>query len=166
MKFRDRYAMAVDDGVPRDVIHAAGVVARRAPLAMALMRFFVGGDLEGKAVSAILRRMAVGKAYRMDDPIGEAAADLVAGMVLQWHRDSSCRMCGGHGFKTILGELGDGRTVIGDSACKDCRGTGKRPFDRMFPLNRLPLARWLREEVERETSRAGAEAMRFLDEFV
>jgi hypothetical protein len=137
MKFRDRYAMAVDDGVPRDVIHAAGVVARRAPLAMALTRFFVGGDQEAKSVSAILRRMAVGKAWRMGDPIGEAAADLIAGMVLQWHRDSSCRLCGGHGYKTMLGELGEGRTVIGDSPCPDCKGTGKRSFDRLFPRNRL-----------------------------
>jgi hypothetical protein len=162
VRFTDLYAIEVADGAIRNAVHAAGIIGQRAPLAAALLRLFVGGDPAAKAVSDIMRRMLVGKAFRMGDPIGEASADLVACMVLQWHRDNTCRTCGGHGFRTVLGELGAGRTVIGDTPCPDCCGKGKRNFERLFPRNRVQLALWLRDEVERETAFAGAEAMRVL----
>lgn len=141
-----------------------GKIVRRpgAKLAMQLMRLFVGGDKEAKEVTATLARMAVGKSYRMGARIGEAGADLLAGLVVQWHRDSACKTCGGHGFKTVLGELGDSRAVLGDEACDDCRGSGKRDFDGLFPFEHLNLARWMRNEIEREQAIAGAEAMKAL----
>lgn len=149
--------------VRTEVVNGKVVTRKGSKLAMQLLRLFVGGDREAKEVTATLARMAVGKAYRLGAPIGEAGADLLAGLVIQWHRDSVCKTCGGHGFKVAMGgKLGDSRAVMGDDPCNDCRGSGKRDFDGMFPWEHLNLARWLRAEVEREQAIAGAEAMKAL----
>lgn len=172
-KILDAYSRAVGSGGlsatdrttwgSADVVGAFGMAKREHPLAVALARMFVGGDREAKAVASVMTRMLVGKAYHTGEEIGESAADLIAGLVLEWHRNSACRDCGGHGFATVNGEqLGVGRAVIGDRPCPTCRGSRTRPFDTLFPPDRLNLARWLRAEVERETAKAGAEAMRRL----
>jgi hypothetical protein len=186
MSIVDRYASAVCAGnlasAPdttfsnSDVLGAVGLAGKRTlgsetpdprqghPLATALLRLFTGGDNNGKAVAEILARMLIGKAFRMDAdaPICEVEAMAVARLVLEWHRDSVCKCCGGHGFMVAAGELGHSRAVIGDVACDQCRGTGRRQFDALFPVLRLELAMWLRAEVERETSKAGSVAMRML----
>lgn len=148
--------------VRTEVVDGKVIKRKGSKLAMQLLRLFVGGDREAKDVTHTLARMAVGKAYRLGAPIGEAGADLLAGLVVQWHRDSTCKTCGGHGFKTAVGKLGDSRVVMGDTPCDDCHGSGKRDFDGMFPWEHLNLARWLRAEVEKEQAIAGAEAMKAL----
>lgn len=168
-KIVDRYASAMRSGnlaskpgttfSDIDVVGAHGLAAKRHPLAIALQRMFLGGDVEAKAVCVILTAKAVGKAHRIGSPIGIAGADLLAGMVLQWHRDCVCKACGGHGFKVIGGKIGESRSVKGDVPCPACRGSGKRDFDSMFPFEHLELTRWLRDEVERETAKAGQAAM-------
>lgn len=145
-----------------DVVGAFGLAKKKHPLAVALARLFVGGDREARTVVVVMRRMLIGKAYRAGDEIGESAADLIAALVLEWHRNSACTECGGHGFRVILGEIGGSRTVVGDTPCTVCRGSRTRPFDSLFPLRRVDLARWLRAEIERETAKAGAEAMQKL----
>ena len=148
--------------VRTEVVNGKIVKRKGSVLGMALLRLFVGGDKEARDVTKLLARMAVGKAYRLGAPIGEAGADLLAGLVIQWHRDSVCKTCGGHGFKVAVGKLGDSRVVMGDDACGDCHGSGKRDFDGMFPWEHLNLACWLRAEVEREQAIAGTEAMKAL----
>lgn len=145
-----------------DVVGAFGLAGRKHKLAAALARMFIGGDREAKEVSAIMTRMLVSKAHDLGEPIGEAAADLIAGIVLEWHRNSTCPMCKGHGFRTVAGELGESRAVIGSQACRTCKGRRVRPFDPLFPAERLSLARWLRDKVERETALAGPAALRYL----
>ena len=133
------------------------------PLGVALLRLFVGGDREAKEVLRLLTEMLVSKAYRAGDTLGPAAADLIAAAVLDWHRNSVCPECGGHGFQTAVGELGgDSRVVMGDTPCPACHGTAKRPFDALFPPDRLWLALWLRERIEAKQAAAGVEAMRVL----
>ncbi len=168
-KIVERYASAVRSGNLKsepdttysdsDVVGAFGLAGKRDPLATALMRMFLGGDVEARVVCEMLAIKAVGKAFRLGQPIGHAGADLLAGLVLSWHRDSVCKACGGHGFEVIGGELGESRTVKGDVACPSCKGTGRRPFDSLFPVEHLQLAWWLREEVEKETAKAGQAAM-------
>ncbi len=133
------------------------------PLGVALMRMFVGGDQEAKAVLRLLTEMLISKAYRAGDQLGPASADLIALLVLGWHRNSVCPECGGHGFQTAVGELGgNSRVVMGDTPCPACHGTAKRPFDAMFPPDRLWLALWLREKVEAKQAAAHAEASKVL----
>lgn len=172
-KIVERYAAAVNRGdlssdarstfAGADVCGAFGLASRKYRLAAALARMFVGGDKEAREVSRMMTRMLVSKAYQWGQPIGEAGADIMAGLVLHWHRDSACKVCGGHGFKLLFdAELGDGRGVVSDSPCPACGGSGKRPFEAMFPIERVPLANWLRGKVERETALAGPAAMRKL----
>lgn len=149
-----------------DVVGAFGMAGRKHKLALALARMFVGGDREAKEVSAIMTRMLVSKAHEWGEPIGEAAADLIAGIVLEWHRNSTCPVCKGHGFRTVAGDLGESRAVIGSQPCRACRGRRVRNFDPLFPVERLGLARWLRDKVERETALAGPAAMRKLSELM
>jgi len=162
--FEDRYSKAVRSSNLKskpetrqsdsDIIGAAGLAAKHSPLAIALLRFFVGGDKSGAVVVEQMTRMAIGKAYRIDYQIGEAAASIIARMVLDWHRDSACKSCGGHGFQVMANA-----PMLSDQRCQTCGGSAKRPFDLMFQPERLELARWLLDEVERETSIAGPLAM-------
>lgn len=171
-KILDTYAGAVSRGDlgsddrstfrGADVVGAFGLVGRKHKLAAALARMFVGGDKEAKEVSAIMTRMLVSKAHEWGEPIGEAAADLIAGIVLEWHRNGTCTVCRGHGFRVVSGTLGESRAVIGSQACRACRGRRLRPFEPLFPVERVSLARWLRAKVERETALAGPAAMRKL----
>lgn len=167
MKILDRYAGAVrssnmgsdPDTVysDSDVVGAAGLAAKRAPLGVALMRLFSGDNHAVGEIVRILSAKAVGKAYRIGNEIAGVEADDVARAVLAWHRDGACKPCGGHGQKLI-----PGTTTIGDDKCPACRGTGRVSFDRQFSMEKLELARWLVAELEREMAIAGPEAMRML----
>ncbi len=148
---------------PGDTVAAAGLAAKKNPLGVALMRSFVGGDVEAKVVLRLLTEMLTSKAYRAGEILGPASADLIASQVLSWHRSSACPECKGHGFRTAVGELGGtSRVVMGDTPCPACRGTAKRPFDALFPPERLELALWLREKVEAKQAAAVVEARRAL----
>lgn len=188
-KFEERYSGAVRSGNLRgrpdtemsdtDVLGAAGFAAKEvrteiidgkvvtrkgAPLAMALLRLFMADNgAVGKTVT-ILTEMAKSKAWHAHRLVlSDVQCTDLAQAVLAWHRDGLCRACGGHGFKLAGSHsLGEGRAVLSDAACDDCRGTRKVAFDTQFPMEQLWLAWWLREEIEREQAFAGAEAMRAL----
>lgn len=181
--FTNRYAAAVHSGnlasdpdttfSDSDVLGAAGLAGkavryaddphkrrRGAPLALALQRMFVGGDPQGRAVVPILMRMLMVEAHRREDDASELAAGIISRTVLDWHRDSVCKRCGGHGYDTVVGtSLGDRRAVISNIPCRACRGSGRRSFNALFSRDRLQIALWLRDRIEAETARAAAEAM-------
>lgn len=140
-----------------DVLGAHGLAAKKLPLGVALLRLFVGDNHAATQIVEILAEKAVGKAYRMGNEIALVEAEDLARAVLAWHRDSRCKVCGGHGKKLI-----PGTTTLGNEACRPCRGTGRILLTRHVPMVRLELANWLVAEVEREQAKAGPEAMRLL----
>lgn len=151
------YAEAVSIGVQRDVVGAVGLAGKRAPLATALLRLFVGDNRAARDIVHIMAGMLVGKAYRLGHEIARVQAEDMARAVLAWHRDGRCKHCDGHGFLKLEGAPG-----LSDQQCTHCRGNGRIPFDRQFPMDRLELARWMAAEVDREQQIAGVEAMRCL----
>ncbi len=164
MSYTDRYSTAVrskhlkhdaEHEVDVDILGAAGMAGKRSPLAMALLRLFVGDNTMAREIVQIMAGMLVGKAWHLQRvELARVEAEDIAGAGLAWHRDGTCKACGGHGFLVIAGT-----TSIGEHACPHCRGTGRLPFDREFSMERLELARWLLAEVERETAKAGPAAM-------
>jgi hypothetical protein len=171
-KIHDRYSSAVHSGNLRskpdtemsdsDMLGAAGLAAKRVPLAIGLARLFAGDDREGAQLVQILSSMAWGKAKAEGIKLKRVQADDMARAVLAWHRSGTCKVCGGHGYKLAGGILGEGRAVISDAPCDECKGSRKVNFDRLFAFERLLLARWLREAIEAEQGVAGAEIMKAL----
>ena len=174
MTYTDRYASAKRSSNLRskadttqsdsDVLGAAGLAAKRQPLAMALLSLFVGDNRAAKQVVLLMADMLVGKAWHWEKvSLERVEAEDMARKVLAWHRDGVCRVCGGHGFQLQSGgKPGQGRDTLSDRHCTACRGTGRIPFDGAFSMERTPLARWLLSEVERETAKAGPAAMQAL----
>lgn len=171
-KIQNRYASAVHSGNLRskastemsdsDMLGAAGFAAKNSPLAVALARLFAGDDREAHHIVQLLASMAWGKAKADGVRLKRVQAADMATAVLAWFRHGTCDACGGHGYKVAGGRLGESRAVISDSPCDDCRGSRKVNFDRLFVLEQLLVARWLREQVEREQSAAGAQIMKAL----
>lgn len=167
MTIIDRYAGAVHSrslaakresiGADVDVLGAAGFAAKSNPLGMALLRLFVGDNRAAGHIVEILARNAIGKAYRLGSDIGKIEAEDIARAVLAWHRDSRCKPCGGHGVKIIKGTK-----TLGDEPCCVCLGAGRLPFDSHFGLERLELARWMADEIDKKQGEAGREAMKRL----
>lgn len=170
-KILDRYAGAVHSRdlsskekttySDSDVLGAAGLAAKRSPLAISLARLFSGDNRAAAELVRIMARMLVGKAYRMGATLGEVEAADLARAVLAWHRDGRCKVCGGHGYELTPADHGGRRTVT-ERACRACRGTGKIPFEAQFTRERRDLAKWLLTEIEREQAIAGQEAMKSL----
>lgn len=166
MSIIDRYATAIrssnlgskpdTDRSDSDIIGAAGLAAKRSPLAIALMRLFCGDNHASSTIVGILADKAVGKAYRMGNECSRSEARDISAAVLAWHRDGTCKVCGGHGVKLI-----PGTKTLGGDRCTSCRD-GKILFDSKFSMLRLDLARWLAAELDREQAIAGADAMRAL----
>lgn len=165
MRFDDRYSGAVRasslKGEPdtyasnTDVLGAAGLAAKRNPLALALLRLFVGDDTMAREIVSLMAGMLVGKAWHFDGLVlPRAKAEGMARAVLAWHRDGVCRACGGHGFMLI-----PGTTSLGEHACPACHGTGRVPFVPELSEPYSTLCEWLRAEIERETAKAGPAAM-------
>lgn len=142
---------------PSDVLGAAGIAGRQAPLALALLRLLSGDANAIRHVAGLMGAMVLGKAHRAKTPMSHVDSIRLAQAVLAWSMSPRCPACGGHGFSTI-----PGTTTLGGEACGICRGTGRRPFDSEFPRDRLELARWLQAEVEREVAKAAPLAMRAL----
>lgn len=162
---QDRYSSAVRSSNlksnPRttksdsDVLGAAGFASKHRPLAIALMRLFVGDNHASRDIVELLTRMVVGKAWHGQKmALPETEARDISQAVLAWHRDGVCKACGGHGYMRV-----DGAPTISDQPCGVCRGTGKVPFDKHFKGGRRELAQWLVTEIEREQAAAGQAAM-------
>lgn len=167
MTIIDRYASAVRSSNLRsnpdttksdtDVLGAAGLAAKRTPLAMELLRLFVGDNDNGRKVSMTMADMLSSKAHAIGTHLLRVDAMSISRAVLAWHRDGKCRACNGLGFKIF-----DRSPTLSDQACHVCRGTTKIPFDPQFDAEHLEIARWLLAELEREMAIAGGEAMKSL----
>jgi hypothetical protein len=164
MKFEDRYATAMRSSNLKseektmhssaDILGAAGKASKKYPLALALLRLFNGDNHAVSTIIELMTTMAISKAWRKHVEIDRVSASLIARLVLDWYRDSVCKPCGGHGFKRMAAA-----PALSGQACGECRGTGKRPFETMFPASRLELAKWLAAELEQNTALAGPAAM-------
>ena len=164
MKFDDRYSSAVRSSNLRskadtnasdsDVLGAAGLAAKKAPLALALLRLFSGDNHAALEIVRLLGGMADGKAYRLGIEITRLQAEDMGRKVLAWVRDGVCKHCGGHGVTLI-----EGAPALSDRMCQACKGTRRVPFEREFSIEQLLLAQWLLAEVEREAAVAGPMAM-------
>jgi hypothetical protein len=140
-----------------DILGAAGFASRMNPLAIALLRVFVGDGRASAEVVDILVSSLTGKAYRMGVEIGPVETRDMACAVLAWHRDGTCKPCGGLGYIKI-----DGSPSLSEHRCVVCHGTGRMPFEAQFREDWRDLARWILTEIEREQAIVGPAAMRAL----
>lgn len=168
MRYQDRYASAIRSSCltvgaqnrlsDADILGAAGLAAKTHPLAIALLRLFMGDNSGVETIVAVLADMTWKKARHFHARLSRADAELVAQACLAWHRDGACKHCGGHGFRRI-----PGTTTLGTQPCPQCAGEGRVPLERQFSTQAAKdLARWLVSELERETGRAAAVASRRL----
>lgn len=164
MLIQDRYASAIRSSnlqtderttySDTDVLGAFGLAGKEHPLSVALQRLFLGDNGAAAEVVAILADLLRGKAPMLRVKVTEAQATDMARACLAWHRDGTCKTCGGHGVMLIRGTR-----TLGDQACRPCNGTGKRPFEKEFHESFRELAAWLISEMERHQARAGGVAM-------
>lgn len=151
-----------------DVLGAMGVADRRlthdrnprwqSPLSVPLLRLFMGDNHAASQIVAILADMAWRKARQLEVRMTVLQSEDLARACLAWHRDGTCKPCGGHGVLKI-----PGTSVLGDRDCGVCKGTGRIPFERaIHPPEFRPVAGWLESEMTRASSKAGTEAMNAL----
>lgn len=126
-----------------------------APLAVALERLFAGDNSASRAIVEILTRKAWERAKASRIRLRRTEAADMAKACLAWHRDGTCKPCGGHGTLLIPGSK-----TLGTKRCKQCKGAGVLPFESQFDLELVPIAAWLVAEMQRDMSRAGPAAMR------
>jgi hypothetical protein len=172
MRITDRYASAIRSSNLKhdersthsdtDVIGAFGLADKWLSkygdtLSVPLTRLFMGDNGAAAQIIEVLAGMARGKAPALHTDITKAQADDMARACLAWHRDSTCKACGGHGQFVIKGS-----TTIGGAICKTCKGTGKILFEKQFRHEWRDLARWLVSEMEREQGKSGPAAMEAL----
>jgi hypothetical protein len=168
MGYQDRYASAIRSSCltvdertrmsDSDVLGAAGLAAKSHPLALALLRLFMGDNFASVRVTEILAEMAWAKARYFKARVSRGDSELIAQACLAWHRDGTCKHCGGHGLLTI-----PGTKTLGHRSCQPCAGTGMLPFERQFSVAEVrELARWLVSELDREHGRATQAASRCL----
>lgn len=172
MSIADRYSSAVRSSNLRsqastqrsdsDVLGGAGFAGGRGKaIGVALMRLLQGGDK--KAAPELVRLMAgaliANTVHTAGTVLTKHEARDIAQAVLDWFRDNACRACGGHGFRFVGGQLGEGRVVKTSTRCPVCRGTGKRQIDPKRVHKHEALARWLAASIEQELATTGAAVM-------
>lgn len=134
-----------------------GTPVKPAPLAVPLARLFSGDNNAAYDIVRQLADMAFDYSRRIKVKLQRPIAHDMACACLAWHRNGTCRPCGGHGFTLIPGS----KTHSGHE-CQGCRGTGKISFESQFRQEHQPIARWLVTEMERESGRAAPQAIRLL----
>ncbi len=167
MKIQERYATAIRSSCldvderttysDTDVLGSYGLAAKVHPLAVALERLFSGDNGAATEIVETLADLAWRRAIKTGIKLRRVESVDMARACLAWHRDGTCKDCGGHGQMVIKGS-----TTIGGAICKACRGTGRIPFERQFKHEWRALAAWLVAEMECEQGRAGPAAMRKL----
>ncbi|MES2973379.1 MAG: hypothetical protein V4757_07210 [Pseudomonadota bacterium] len=167
MKIQERYAVAVNSTCltvderttfsDTDVVGAYGLASKSEPLAVRLERLFHGDNGASAALVTDLSQLLRNKAASMRLRIARTQADDMAKACLAWHRNGTCKTCGGHGLQLI-----PGTKTHSERDCLSCRGTGRRPFERNFRHELQGLAGWLVAHMEREQARAGPAAMQSL----
>lgn len=180
-KIQDRYAsavhssnLAVDEKTymgDSDVLGAYGIAdrvlttgrtsdgqnVRPCPLAVPLERLFAGDNNAAYDIVRMLAEMAHEHSFKIKVKIKRVQCTDMAKACLAWHRDGTCKPCGGHGKTEI-----PGTHTLSDHDCPQCRGSGKLPFERQFKPEQRELARWLVAEMARASGYAGPAAMRAL----
>lgn len=167
MRITDRYSTAIHSSNLKseertfnsdtDVLAAVAFASRVHPLAAALTRLFAGDNGAAPEIIETLAKMSWKKARTMGVKLAYVQAEDLARACLAWHRDGVCKPCKGHGNLLMPGS-----TTIGSQECKACRGTGRMPFEKNVAPGLRPMATWLQAEMQREQSRAGPEAMKYL----
>jgi hypothetical protein len=164
MRLLERYSQAVNSDnlsvdarttwSDTDVLGAAGLAGRHNPLGLALTRLFA----DGKPQEAIqtLTDLAFNRSHHLKVRISRVEAYDLSCAVLAHYRFGTCQPCGGTGFLVIKD------TPVHGDECSHCKGSGKIPFDPLFPIEWLELARWMAGEIDRSQAQAGADAMRAL----
>lgn len=154
MRAKDLRSEADTTRSATDLLGAAGLAAKRLPLAMLLERYFCGDDGAAHSLVREMAELAWGKAQAEHVMLKRVQADEMARKVLAWFAHGTCSACGGHGYELIAGT-----PSLSENACKACHGSKRKPFRREFALERLLIAEWLLAEVEREQAKAGPAAM-------
>lgn len=137
-----------------DVIGAFGLAGKKQPLAMALARLLVGDRQVARVIVDLLTEKVLSKADAWSVDIRQDEAVVLGKSVLAWAQFGTCKPCKGLGYPPI-----PGTTTLSQTACPECHGTGRMPFDPHFAVEHLQLARWLLAEIERDISKAGPVAM-------
>lgn len=128
-----------------------------APLAVPLERLFAGDSNAAHAVVGILAILAFDESRRLGVRLSQVQATDMARATLAWYRNGTCQPCGGRGKPLIKDS-----PVESAHDCDQCKGTGKVLFERNFRHEWKPLAVWLRDRMDEESSKAGPAAMRSL----
>lgn len=167
MRIADRYASAVNSHSltvdPRttmsdtDVLAAMGWASRQVPLAVALERLFAGDSTAANVIVAILAQQAFEHSFKIETKISRLQCADMAKACIAWHRNGTCKPCGGHGFL-----LAPGAPMLSERVCHACGGTRKIDLETQFPEAHRELVRWMASELERESGKAGPAAMRKL----
>ncbi|MBC7605078.1 MAG: hypothetical protein H7255_20770 [Ramlibacter sp.] len=144
----------------RDLVRgqdAKGRTFKPAPLAVPLERLFAGDGRAAHQIVGILAYMASTEARRLGVKLAPVQAMDMAKATLAWFRNGTCKPCGGRGFPMLKDS-----PVQSAHACDRCQGSGKIPFEKEFRFEWKPVARWLKEQIELESGRAGPAAMKTL----
>jgi len=136
-----------------------GLPVKPAPLAVPLERLFSGDNRAAIEIVMILANMAYTQSWIDRVKISRVQALDMAKACLAWHRDGTCKPCGGHGLTLI-----PGTKTHSEHDCPACFGKGKIPFESNFRQEHKALARWLVVQMDREAGRAGPAAMQKLAE--
>jgi hypothetical protein len=165
MKIAERYSTAIASSnlavkeattySDSDVLGAFGLAAKTHPLAVALTRLLSGDNHAAVTVVALLANMARRHNTTAGGDMTESQSLDMARAVLAWARHGTCTACSGHGYAPLPGAPG-----LSDVECISCKGSGKIPFAPQFHPKQRDTALWLLAEMERETSKAGPEAMK------
>jgi len=134
-----------------------GYPVRPSKLAVPLERLFKGDNGAAHEIVRILSDMVFVKSWDLQVRISRLAAADMACACLAWHRNGTCKPCGGHGLTLIPGV-----PSLSGHQCPVCRGTGKILLEKQFRPEHHDLVRWLVDEMTREVGRAGNAAMRSL----
>lgn len=131
----------------------------QAPLAVPLQRLFSGDNRAAHDIVRTLADMAWRHARGIPVKLSRPGAHDLACQCLAWHRNGTCKACGGHGYDKI-----PGTSSLSSHECGVCRGSGKIPFeDAIDPkgtnIGLRQLGRWMLNQMERDMGRAAPVAM-------
>lgn len=126
-----------------------------APLAVPLERLFAGDARAAHEVVRVLAGLAFEESRRLGVKLSQVQSEDMARATLAWYRNGTCKPCGGRGKPLIKDS-----PVQSANDCDACGGTGKIKFERHFRYEWKPLAVWLRDRLDEESSKAGPAAMR------
>jgi hypothetical protein len=150
-------AMGIADRVLTTGRTSDGTPVKPSPLAVPLERLFSGDNREAHEIVRLMAQMAHEHSFQIKVKISRAQCKDMAQACLAWHRNGTCKPCGGRSYSLI-----PGTKTLSDRECPECRGSGKAPLERQFRMEHRELARWMVAEMARAAGQAGPQAMRVL----